>query len=148
MVIIQLSIMPLIIEIPESEGDFYRMAEIRSLAFGSDHVFIDMLWPRHTTVEGRVLARDRLLKIRNEIHSSRFAVVRDTETGEIVSQAEWHYYPAESKGDVMELDFVEGDEVEKEYTRVIIGNHQAKRREAIANTNVPLMGTFVEHLTS
>ena len=135
------SAMTLIIEVPKTEEEFYRIAEIRSLAFGS-HPFIEMLFPRHATHEGRVLLRDRLLEIQ-KMPSARFLIVRDTETSEIISQAEWHFYPPESKGDVMDLGFVEGSEDDKEFARHILGNFQAKRRAAIADTSVPLICMFL-----
>lgn len=130
--------MPLLLDIPKSNADFYRMAEIRSRAFGSEHIFIDMLFPGHSTHEGRMLIQDRLLNIQ-KMSSARFVVVRDTETGEIISQAEWHFYPPESKGDIMDLGFVEGTEDEKRFARHILGTFQAKRIAAIANTPGPLM---------
>ncbi|KUJ13697.1 uncharacterized protein LY89DRAFT_752829, partial [Mollisia scopiformis] len=131
-------IMTLTVEIPQTKEDFYRMGEIRSQAFGSEQFFIDILFPNHHTAAGRLLLRDRLLKIR-EMPSARFAMVRDTETGEIISQAEWHYYPKDSVGDIMDLSFVEGSEEEKAFATHILGTFQRKRREAIANTKVPLM---------
>ncbi|KAI9647608.1 hypothetical protein NHQ30_003993 [Ciborinia camelliae] len=131
--------MPLEIHIPQTPAEFYRMSEIRSLAFKRDHAYIDMLFPRHWTPEGRELLRDRLLDIKNDIASSRYVVVRDTDTNEIISQAEWHYYPPESVGDVMELGFVEGSEEEKDYAKDMIGTFQAGRREAIKNTKTHLM---------
>lgn len=137
--------MVLNVEIPQTEGDFHRMAEIRSLAFGTEQVYIDMLFPNHNTESGRRLLCDRLLKIR-EMSSARFVIVRDTETTEIVAQAEWHYYPPDAKGDVMDLSFVEGSEEEKDYARHTIGTFQAKRREAIESTAVPLMCTISKFL--
>ncbi|PQE12253.1 hypothetical protein CJF31_00000438 [Rutstroemia sp. NJR-2017a BVV2] len=135
--------MPLEIHIPETPDEFYRMTEIRSLAFGRDHAYIDMLFPRHWTHEGRLLTRDRLLDIKNNIASSRYVVVKDTDTNEIIAQAEWHYYPTESVGDVMNLDFVDGEsEEEKAYARKMIGDFQAGRRQAIKDTNAPLMCRF------
>ncbi|PQE33964.1 hypothetical protein CJF32_00002802 [Rutstroemia sp. NJR-2017a WRK4] len=132
--------MPLEIHIPETPDEFYRMTEIRSLAFGRDHAYIDMLFPHHWTHEGRLLTRDRLLDIKNNIASSRYVVIKDTDTNDIIAQAEWHYYPAKSGGDVMNLDFVDGEsEEEKAYARKMIGDFQAGRRQAIKDTNAPLM---------
>ncbi|KAF4630639.1 hypothetical protein G7Y89_g7493 [Cudoniella acicularis] len=130
--------MTFMVEVPKTEEDFFQMAEVRSLAFGTNQVYIDMLFPHHNTPSGRLKLRDRLLKIK-ELPSARFAVVRDSETGKIISQAEWHFYPKESVGDVMDLAFVEGTEEDKEYARHVVGTFQAKRREAIAQTSVPLM---------
>ncbi|KAF7853662.1 hypothetical protein EAF04_010653 [Stromatinia cepivora] len=131
--------MPLEVSIPQTPAEFYRMSEIRSLAFQRDHAYIDMLFPRHWTPEGRELLRDRLLAIKSEIASSRYVVVKDTDTDEIISQAEWHYYPPEPVGDVMDLEFVEGSEEEKNYARNMIGSFQAGRREAIKGTKNHLM---------
>jgi hypothetical protein len=133
--------MPLEIHIPETPNEFYRMTEIRSLAFGRDQAYIDMLFPSHWTHEGRLLTRDRLLDIKKKnTASSRYVVIKDTDTNEIIAQAEWHYYPTESAGDIMNLDFVDGEsEEEKAYARKMIGNFQAGRRQAINDTNAPLM---------
>ncbi|KAJ8060887.1 hypothetical protein OCU04_009968 [Sclerotinia nivalis] len=137
-----LFMMPLGVCIPETPAGFYRMSEIRSLAFQRDHAYIDMPFPRHWTSEGRELLRDRLLSIRSEVASSRYVVVKDTDTDEIISQAEWHYYSPESVGDVMDLEFVEGSEEEKNYARNMIGSFQAGRREAIKEKNDHLMCKF------
>ncbi|PQE16965.1 hypothetical protein CJF30_00003647 [Rutstroemia sp. NJR-2017a BBW] len=119
--------MPLEIHIPETPDEFYRMTEIRSLAFGREHAYIDMLFPRHWTHEGRLLTRDRLLDIKNNIASSRYVVVKDTETNEIIAQAKWHYYPTESAGDIMNLDFVDG---ESEEEKALATDPEAQRRGA------------------
>jgi len=131
--------MVLIIDTPKSDADFLRMAEIRGLAFGSQHEYICLLFPRFTTAEGQTLLRDRLLRMQRDLSSVRFVLVRDTDSGEIVSQAEWHSYDADAKGDVMQLDFLEGTDEEREYGRYLIDTFQARRREAIAATTVPLM---------
>jgi hypothetical protein len=72
-----------------------------------------MLFPGHNTPLGRLLPRDRLLAIR-ETPSARFAIAPATETGDIISQAGWHYYPAEVRCDVMDLSFVEGTKKDKD----------------------------------
>lgn len=129
--------MPLEVHIPEDE-DFLRVAEIRSLAFGVN-IYIDILFPHHATPRGRDLLGARLLDMKHNDHTARFVVTKDTATGEIISQAEWHMYSPGETIIPMDLGFVEGNEEEKEYARYIVGTFQAKRREAIKSTKVPLM---------
>lgn len=69
-------------------------------------------------------------------------MIRDSGTGMIISQAEWHFYPADSTGEVMDLGFVEGSEEEKEYARHILGTFQGKRRNAIEKTEMPLLRKY------
>lgn len=134
--------MTLIIETPKSDVDFLRMAEIRAQAFGSDYEKVLIHFPRLSTPEGQAMLRDRMIKMQKDLRSVRFAVVRDTETGEIISQAQWHFYEKDDKGDILVLDFLEGSEEEKEYGRYLMGTFQAKRRQAIEQTKVPLMCMF------
>jgi len=131
--------MALVVSVPKDE-DFLRMAEIRSLAFGSNH-YIDMLFPKYETLSGRLKLRDRLLDMKNNDHTVRFVITTDTTTGEIVSQGEWHFYEPNEKPIPMDLGFVEGTEEEKEYARHCIGTFQARRRQAIEATRpgIPLM---------
>lgn len=131
--------MPLTLSTPQTPSDFLRMAEIRGLAFGSNYEYIDLLFPNFTTPSGQILLAQCLQKMQSTLPSIRFAIIRDTETNEIISQGEWHFYEAEEKGDMMDLDFLEGTEEQREYGRYLISTFQAKRREAIAGTKVPLL---------
>ena len=127
---------------PLQEEDFLRMAEIRSLAFGREQVYIDMIFPSHHTPSGAAKLRDRLLEMSRVDHTVRFVVAKQPESGTVVSQAEWHYYRAEEEAAVMDLGFVEGSQDEKEYAAYIIGTFQARRRKAVAATTKPLMRKY------
>lgn len=113
--------MPLTVDTPKTDADFLRMAESRGLAFASDYEYIDLLFLSFITLDGEALLHDRLLRMQRELPSVRLATVRDTATGEIVSQAEWHFYDADSKGDAMKGDdFLEGTDGQKEYGKYLI----------------------------
>lgn len=124
---------------PEDRAAFLRMAEIRSLAFGREQSYIDMIFPKHYTPAGAAKLRDRLIEMTREDHTVRFVVALDPAASTIVSQAEWHYYAAGEAGAVMNLNFVEGTPEEQEYARYIIGTFQARRRKAITATGQSLM---------
>lgn len=80
--------MPLAVE-PCADDDIERVFHIIYDAFQHTQPFVDALFPKYDTPDGRALGRDRLLRQKKIDLSIRFIKAVDSETGQIVGNANW-----------------------------------------------------------
>jgi hypothetical protein len=74
------------------DADMHRCFEILSTAFGSEHEYINVLFPSHETSSGRIVGGQRLLHTKHTDPVATFIKVTDTSTGEIIGIAKWNIY--------------------------------------------------------
>jgi hypothetical protein len=131
----------MVLEIGFSENkDMHRCFEIISEAFGDREAYINAMFPRHHTPEGRKIGGDRYIMTKNADPFSRFLKVTDTETGEIVGQAKWIVVGHEKPPEVaLQGDWWDTEE-DKIYAQHMYEAFLVGRRSAIRNAKGPLLG--------
>lgn len=74
------------------DADMHRFFEILSTAFGTEHEYINVVFPAHDTPAGKVTGGERMLQIRHADPNSTFLKVTDPAIGEIIGIAKWNIY--------------------------------------------------------
>jgi hypothetical protein len=130
--------MPIVVELC-TEPDIDRVFHIISDSFGHTQPFIDTLFPRHDTPEGYVLGRDRLLEQMRTDSGVRFTKALDSETGQIIGQANWLILE-EKRTDVQPEDDPWGDAEDKEHAQQLFAQYMVPRSKAFHSANGKIVG--------
>lgn len=121
--------MPFAVE-PCSDADIERVFEIISDTFRHTQPVVDALFPKHDTPDGRITGRDRLLEQKHNDPSVRFIKVTDSDTGQMVGQANWLVWQNTASPESLNGDFWESED-EKEFARQLWDQYIVPRSRAI-----------------
>ncbi|KAL8938399.1 MAG: hypothetical protein Q9216_003916 [Gyalolechia sp. 2 TL-2023] len=132
--------MPLAVE-PCTDADIERVFDIISDTFQHTAPFIEALFPRHDTPKGREAGRNRLLEQKHTDPSIRFIKVVDTDTRQIIGQANWQVLEEIPTDESLEGDFWE-NENDKEFAQRLHDQYMIPRSRAIKTAGGKLLGRF------
>ena len=72
------------------DADIHRFFEIVVDGFGTEHEYINVVFPDHETAAGRKIGGERFLAFKKSDPNTTFLKVTDKETGEIIGAAKWN----------------------------------------------------------
>ncbi|CAJ2509043.1 Uu.00g140690.m01.CDS01 [Anthostomella pinea] len=115
-----------------SEADIPRFTEIVSDAFAHDHEYVDAVFYKHDTTEGRKNSAEILLNMYCHDPNGHFLKVVDTDSGKMVGAAKWNIYKAGEVPAQIELagDFWPNEE-EAEFAKAIFHAFFAPRQKVL-----------------
>lgn len=137
--------MPVVVELC-TEPDLDRVFHIIWDSFGHTQPIIDIMFPGHDTFEGHVLGRDRLLEQLRTDSGVRFTKALDSETGQIIGQANWLILK-EKPVDVQLKDDPWGDAEDKAYAQQLFAQYMVPRSKEIDSAGGNVVGRSCTRVT-
>ena len=129
------------------DADMYRFFEIYSETFGLGEEYINVVFPNHSSPEGRTIGGKRMLDIKKSDPNTTFLKVTDTATSEMIGLAKWNIYdgfiPPETGLDTTE--FWDTSE-EAAYADALHRSFLKDRRAAIKSAGGHILSKFEEVL--
>ncbi|KAK3308295.1 acyl-CoA N-acyltransferase [Chaetomium strumarium] len=117
---------------PCTEEDIPRVFEILSDTFAHDHEYVDAVFHKHDTPEGRKNGAEQLLNTYRQDPYGHFIKVVDTDTGKTVGAAKWNIYKA---GEVPPQPVLSGpywpNDEEEEFAKAICQAFFAPRQKIL-----------------
>ena len=77
------------------DADMHRFFEIVVDGFGTEHEYINVVFPAHETAAGRKVGGERFSALKKSDKYATFLKVTDKDTGEIIGAAKWNIYNGE-----------------------------------------------------
>ena len=123
------------------DADMHRFFEIFTTAFGTEHEYINVVFPGHDTPAGIILGGQRMLQIKATDPLASFLKVTDSETGEIIGIAKWNIYnghipPEDGLGTT---EFWESEDMAA-YADALYRAYLVERRAAVRKSSGHLLG--------
>jgi hypothetical protein len=132
-----------------NEDDIPRFVEIISEAFAHDHEYVEAVFYKHETPEGRRNAADLMLMIYRHDPNGYFLKVIDKDTGKMVGAAKWNIYNAGSIPPVPQLSGPYWPNAEEEeFAKAIFTSFFTPRQKIIEENNGCLVGMLHVHRRS
>jgi hypothetical protein len=126
---------------PCIEEDIPRVFDIISDAFAHDHEYMEAVFHKHETSEGRKKGTEQLLKIYRHDPNGHFLKCVDKDIGKMIGAAKWNIYKA---GEVPPQPKLGGpywpDEEEEDFAKAIFHAFFAPRQKILEENNGRLVG--------